>query len=177
MGQPPYKETKEETTMNRWIYFERVLRIAGIAAFGVCFASAMTMAQTARHPAKSMAQKLVEDTHAQHPEATEIGIVTVSAKGCRTIASTDKGDIGEKCERDDSAPIRTGKVSVGKESDGYDVSMPQHDSTGKAIGAVGIEFKVEAGQTKASVTAQAKKIAGEMEKQISSKAALTQPAM
>jgi len=163
--------------MNRWIYFERILRIAGIAAFGVCLASAMTMAQTARHPAKNMAQKLVEDTHAQHPEATEIGIVTVSAKECRTIASTDKGDIGEKCEADDSAPIRTGKASVGKESDGYDVSLPLHDSTGKAIGAVGIEFKLEAGQTKASVTEQAKKIEGEMEKQIPSKAALTKPAM
>jgi len=163
--------------MNRWIYFERVLRIAGIAAFGVCLASAMTMAQTARHPAKSMAQKLVEDTHAQHPEATEIGIVTVSAKGCRTIASTDKGDIGEKCESDDSAPMKTGKPYAEKEKDGYDISLPLHDATGKAIGAVGIEFKLQTGQTAANMTEKAKQIAGEMEKQIPSKAALSKPAM
>ncbi len=163
--------------MNRWIYFKQFLRIAGIAAFGFCFASAATIAQTAKQPAKSVAQKLVEDTHAQHPEATEIGIVTVSAKGCRTIASTDKGDIGEKCETDDSAPIRTGKPYVEKEKDGYDVSLPLHDATGKAIGAVGIEFKLEAGQTAANMTEKAKQIAGEMEKQIPSKAALSKSVM
>jgi len=163
--------------MKRSTQFASVVRIFAVAALGICLVPALANAQGMNQKGKSFAQKLVEQTHAQHPEATEIGIVTVSAKGCRTIASTDKGDIGEKCESDDSAPIRTGKVSVGKESDGYDVSMPLHDSTGKAIGAVGIEFKLEAGQTKASVTEQATKIAGEMEKQISSKAALTQPAM
>lgn len=163
--------------MNRWIYFERVLRIAGIAAFAVCLASAMTMAQAARHPAKSMAQKLVEDTHAQHPEATEIGIVTVSARGCRSIVSTDKGDIGEKCEAEDSAPMKTGKPNVEKEKDGYDISLPLHDASGKAIGALGIEFKLEASQTATNMSEKAKQIAGEMKKQISSKAALSKPAM
>lgn len=163
--------------MNRWIYFGRVLRIAAIAAFGICFVSAMTPAQTATQRTKSMAQKLVEDTHAQHPEATEIGIVTVSTRGCRTIASTDSKDIGEKCEADDSAPMKTGKPYVEKEKDGYDISLPLHDATGKAIGAVGIEFKLEAGQTAANMTERAKQIAGEMEKQIASKAALSKPAM
>lgn len=163
--------------MNRWMHFEPVLRIVGIAAFGVCFASLVTPAQIATHRTKSTAQKLVEDTHAQHPEATEIGIVTLSARGCRTIASTDKGDIGEKCEADDSAPMKTGRPYVEKEKDGYNVSLPLHDASGKAIGAVGIEFKLEAGQTAANMTAKAKQIAGEMEKQIPSKAALSKPAM
>lgn len=163
--------------MNRWIDFERVVRIAGIAGFGLCLASAVTMAQTARRPAKSMAQKLVEDTHAQHPEATEIGIVTVSSRGCRTMASTDSKDIGEKCEADDSAPLKTGKPYVEKEKDGYDISLPLHDASGKAIGAAGIEFKLEAGQTAANMTEKAMQIVGEMEKQILSKAALSKPAM
>lgn len=163
--------------MNRWIYFERVLRIAGITALGVCFASAVTPGQTATHQTKSMGQKLVEDTHAQHPEATEIGIVTVSARGCRTIASTDSKDIGEKCEAEDSAPMKTGKPYVEKEKDGYDISLPLHDASGKAIGAVGMEFKLEAGQTAANMTEKARQIAGEMEKQIPSKAALSKPAM
>ncbi|HKV27686.1 MAG TPA: hypothetical protein VJN90_05380 [Candidatus Acidoferrales bacterium] len=163
--------------MTRWMHLERVAGIIGIAAFGVCFAAAAAPAQTTAHRAKSMAQKLVEDTHAQHPEATEIGIVTVSARGCRTIASTDKGDIGEKCEAGDSASMKTGKPYVEKEKDGYDISLPLHDASGKAIGAVGIEFKLEAGQTSASMTEKAKAIAGEMEKQIPSKAALSKPAM
>src|SRR5579864_2698204 len=163
--------------MKRWMHFGRVLRIVGMAASGICFACAVTPAQTATHPTKTVAQKLVEDTHAQHPEATEIGIVTVSAKGCRTIASTDKGDVGEKCESDDSAPMKTGKPYAEKEKDGYDISLPLHDATGMAIGAVGIEFKLEAGQTAANMIEKAKRIAGEMEKQIPSKAALSKPAM
>lgn len=163
--------------MSRAKQLRDVMKIFAVAALGICLVPALANAQGMAHKGKSFAQKLVEDTHAQHPEATEIGIVTVSARGCRTIASTDKGDIGEKCEADDSAPIRTGKPYVEKEKDGYDVSLPLHDSTGKAIGAVGIEFKLEVGQTKASVTEQAKKIADEMEKQIRSKAALSQTAM
>ena len=163
--------------MNRLICFRRILKIAGIAAFGVCFACAMTPAQTATHQTKTMAQKLVDNTHAQHPEATEIGIVTVSARGCRTIASTDSKDIGEKCEAEDSAPMKTGKPYVEKEKDGYDISLPLHDASGKVIGAVGMEFKLEAGQTAANMTEKAKQIAGEMEKQIPSKAALSKPAM
>lgn len=119
----------------------------------------------------------MEDTHAQHPEATEIGIVTVSARGCRSIVSTDKGDIGEKCEAEDSAPMKTGKPNVEKEKDGYDISLPLHDASGKAIGALGIEFKLEASQTATNMSEKAKQIAGEMKKQISSKAALSKPAM
>ena len=154
-----------------------VVKIFVVVAFGVCLVPALASAQGMAHKGKSFAQKLVEDTHAQHPEATEIGIVTVSTRGCRTIASTDKGDIGEKCEADDSAPIQTGKPYVEKEKDGYDVSLPLHDASGKAIGAVGIEFKLEAGQTAANMTGKAKQIAEEMEKQIPSKAALSLPAM
>lgn len=157
--------------------FGNGMKIFAVVAFGVCMVPALANAQGSAPKGKSLAQKLVEQTQAQHPEATEIGIVTVSARGCRTIASTDKGDIGEKCETDDSAPIKTGKPYVEKEKDGYDVSLPLHDTAGKAIGAVGIEFKLEAGQTAANMTEKAKQIAGEMEKQISSKAALTKPAM
>src|SRR5487761_834548 len=163
--------------MKRSMQFANVVRIFAVAAFGVCLVPALANAQEMNHNGKSFAQKLVEQTHAQHPEATEIGIVTVSARGCRTIASTDSKDIGEKCEAEDSAPMKTGKPYVEKEKDGYDISLPLHDAAGKVIGAVGIEFKLEAGQTAANMTEKAEQIAGEMEKQIPSKAALSKPAM
>jgi len=50
--------------------------------------------------------------------------------------------------------MQTGKPFVEKEKDGFDVSLPLHDSTGKLIGVVGIGFKAAAGQTEASVTEQ-----------------------
>jgi cell division septation protein DedD len=133
----------------------------------------LASAQAKKAPAgKSFAQKLVEATQAKHPEADEVGISAVTRRGCFGIASTDKSDIGEKCEKDDSEPMRTGKPFVEKEKDGFDVSLPLHDSTGKIIGAVGIGFKPAPGQTEASVTEQAQKIAAEMEAQIPSKAKL-----
>lgn len=118
------------------------------------------------------AQKLVEATQAKHPEADEVGISAVTSRGCMGIASTDKSDIGEKCEKEDAEPMHTGKPSVEKESDGFDVSLPLHDSSGKLIGSVGIGFKPASGQTTSSVTQEAQKIAREMEAQIPSKASL-----
>jgi cell division septation protein DedD len=132
----------------------------------------LTSAQTKTHTGKSFAQKLVEATQAKHPEFDEIGISANTSRGCVGIASTDKSDIGGKCEKEDSEPMRTGKPVVEKEKDGFDVSLPLHDSTGKIIGAVGIGFKPAAGQTEASVTEQARKIAAELEVQIPSKAKL-----
>ncbi|HEY4101814.1 MAG TPA: PDC sensor domain-containing protein [Gemmatimonadales bacterium] len=122
--------------------------------------------------AKSFAQRLVESTQAKHPEADEIGISATTAKGCIGIASTDKSDIGEKCEADDVKPMQTGKPYVEKEKDGMDVSVPLHDATGKTVGVLGIGFKAAPGQTEASVTAMATKIAAELAPQIPSKAKL-----
>lgn len=82
---------------------------------------------------------------ARHPKPDEIGLMTMTRHGCRTIASTDRSDRGEKCQEEDSLPTRTGKPHVGKKEGSYAVSLPLHDSTGKAIGAVAIEFKAAKG--------------------------------
>ena len=150
-----------------------ILLIAAAVAFLSLGAMALPVAarqQPAK--AKSFAQKLVQQIQAKHPEADEIGISAVSSRGCRTIASTDPGDVGEACEKDDSAPMRTGKPFVEKEQDGYDNSVPLHDSGGKIIGSLGVGFKPRADETEAALVEQARKIAGEMEAQIPSKAKL-----
>jgi hypothetical protein len=87
-----------------------------------------TSAQTKTHTEKSFAQKLVEATLAKHPESDEISISANTSRGCIGIASTDKSDIGGKCEKEDSEPMRTGKPIVENEKDGFDVSLPLHDS-------------------------------------------------
>jgi len=129
-------------------------------------------AQTKTRTGKIFAQKLVEATRARHPESDEIGISANTSRGCSGIASTDKTDVGGKCEKEDSEPMRTGKPVVEKEKDGFDVSLPLHDSAGEIVGSVGVGFKSAPGQTEASVTEQAQKIVGEMETQIPSKAKL-----
>jgi len=143
-----------------------------MVAMFVCIMPALASAQKAASIGKSFAQKLVEAAQANHPEVDEVGISMYTRRGCYGIASTDKSDIGEKCERDDITPMQTGKSHVEKEKDGFDVSIPLHDSAGKIIGTLGIGFKTAAGQTAASVTEAAQKIAAELEPQISSKAKL-----
>lgn len=125
---------------------------------------------------KTMAQALVDQTHAKHPEATEIGIAINGTKGCTTIAATDKSELGEKCEKEDSEPITSGKPYVEKENGGFDVTLPLHDSSGKIVGSVGIEQKPRPGQTQDQAVALAQAIAKEMEVNISSKASLLTPA-
>lgn len=135
-------------------------------------APARTLAQTKAPAGKISAQKLVESTKAKHPESDEIGISAVTSKGCVGIASTDKTDIGGKCDKADSEPMHTGNSVVEKEKDGFDVSLPLHDSSGKIIGTVGFGFKSGTGKTEATVTEQARKIAAEMEAQVPSKGKL-----
>jgi hypothetical protein len=157
--------------MNSTSYFSQGFRAVVVSTLGICFlASASPATQTTG--AKIFAQTLVESTHARHPETTEIGIAARSSRGCETIASTDRGDVGEKCEKDDVEPMQTGSPFVEKEKHGFDVSLPLHDAQGKMVGTVGIEFRSEPGQAESSVLAQAKTIAAEMETHIQSKAKL-----
>lgn len=125
---------------------------------------------------KTRAQRLVEDTLKKHPEVGEVGIAVRTSRGCRTIASTDKSDVGEACEKDDIEPMRTGKPFVERERDGYgDVSVPLRDVQGRIVGSLGVSFKHAPGQTRAKVVEAAEKISKEMSIHIASKAALFQP--
>src|ERR1700730_5767219 len=127
-------------------------RTALLASLLISLMPFLASAQMKTHSGRSFAQKLVEATHAKHPEFDEIGISANTNRGCIGIASTDKTDIGGKCEKEDSEPMRTGKPVVEKEKDGFDVSLPLHDSVGNIIGTVGVGFKSAPGQTEASVT-------------------------
>lgn len=152
--------------------------LAFVAAFATfCLAPCLSLAvQNGNRTTKNFAQKLVEDAHARHPDTTEIGISMRSARGCTTVASTDQTDIGEKCEKDDLAPMTTGKPYVEKERDGFDVSVPLRDAAGRLVGALGVEFRPEPHQSRAEVTGRAQKIASEMAAQISSKMRLLESA-
>jgi len=144
-----------------------------LAVIGLPWLAAAKQQATA---GKTLAQSLVEQALASHPESDEVGIAVRSSRGCKTIASTDKNDLGEACEKDDIAPMQNGKPYVEKEKDGFDVSVPLRDAQGKIIGSLGIGFKRQPGQTQAEVTEKAMKIAQEMAPQIISKVKLFEAA-
>jgi hypothetical protein len=150
------------------------MKIHAVAASFATFCLALSLTAAPQNKGNYLAQKLVDDTHTKHPEAVEIGIATVGSGGCKTIASTDKKDIGEKCEKEDSEPIRTGKPYVETEGKNFDVTLPLHDSSGKIVGSVGLELTPKPGESQDAVVEQAQSIAKEMEAAIPTKASLTQ---
>jgi hypothetical protein len=144
-----------------------------VATFSIICLAIVASAATQKAN-RSLAQKIIDDAHRKHPDAAELGIAIVASKGCLTIASTDKTDIGEKCEAEDAEPIRTGKPQVEKEGKNLDVTLPLHDAAGAVVGSVGIELAQKPGEVQADTVKHAQEIAREMEQGIRSKAALTQ---
>ena len=121
---------------------------------------------------KIFAQGLVEQTLSKHPEITGLEMSANGDQGCKSIASTETKDVGEKCDEDEWQPLRSGKPFVEHESDGFDVTLPFYDSRGKIIAVVGMDFKIAPDQTSDSVTKRAREITAEMEKQVPSKGKL-----
>lgn len=121
---------------------------------------------------KILAQKLVEQARLEHPEVTGLELAVRSAGRCSTIAASKPKDIGEKCDHDELETMRTGEPFVEAESDGFDVTLPLRDMTGKMIGTAGMDFKPEPAQQRSTVVEKAKKIVRELEAQIPSKAKL-----
>jgi len=71
--------------------------------------------------------------------------------------------------------MRTGQPSVEKESYGFDVTLPLHDTAGQIIGTVGLEIKSEPAQQESVVVERAKKIVQEVEAEVPSGATLLKP--
>jgi hypothetical protein len=125
---------------------------------------------------KIQAQNLVDLTAQRHSEITglELSATPAGEEGCVTIAATEAKDLGEKCDRDEVTAMRTGKPFVEHEPDGFDVTAPLHDASGKLVGTIGIDFKPQLKQTKADILKLTAVVLKEVERQIPSKAFLFQ---
>jgi len=124
------------------------------------------------------AQQLVDRMVARHSQVKSVELALLSNKGCATVAATAAEDIGEACDADENAPIKTGKPDVeapSKYDPVYDITQALHDASGKLIGAVGMDI-APAGRSRAEIVAQAAAVLNEMERSIPSKAKLLEPA-
>lgn len=144
-----------------------------VIAAAACMLIGANAASLAAQARDTLAQKLVAQAMASHPQASEIGISVRSSSGCHSIASSDPGDVGERCESGDLRVIRTHQAHAVKERDGYDVSVPLHDSAGKLIGSLAIEFRLKSERSTVTAIRQAEAISREMAARIASKASLT----
>jgi hypothetical protein len=121
------------------------------------------------------AQALVENTLSKHPGLAGVGLATTppQAHDCVTIADTDVKELGDKCDKGELAVMKSGKSTVEKESDGYDVTLPLHVG-GKTIGIIAMDFKLD--EQEAGLLDRANIVVKEMEAQIPEKSKLFEPA-
>jgi hypothetical protein len=123
---------------------------------------------------KTQAQHLIDQIAERHPEVTglEVSASLAGQEACVTIAATEAKDLGEKCDEDEASALKTLKLFVEHEPDGFDVTAPLHDANGKLIGTLGIDFRPQTGQTKFSILKRTARLLREVERQIPSKAFL-----
>ncbi|MEJ2081016.1 MAG: hypothetical protein P8Y94_02300 [Acidobacteriota bacterium] len=125
-----------------------------------------------------MGQKLVIEFVATHSGLAALEVLVTSENGCKMVAGSDPGEVGEKCGADELGTIRTGQPVVETPNGRdplYEITQALHDSSGNLIGAAGMDLKPDIGSREA-VLARAKTLLAELEAKIPSKAWLSQPA-
>jgi hypothetical protein len=134
------------------------------------------MAQTL---GKTVAQQLVDQTIAAHPEVVVMAMhVTPPKQKDNIIIASNIGRIGKKADEDDLRVIRTGKsnLEVNPNGDRFEVELVLQDHAGKTIGALGVVFPYKPGDDKAAFDKKAQHIRDELRDHIPTVAALFEPA-
>jgi hypothetical protein len=152
-----------------------LIGFAGVSCGGMIYVLAPIGQNTKNIAPKIFAQKIVEDTVAAHPEISGLEVSTTppNKTDCVTIAASDPGETGEKCDNEDMTAMKTNTPSVEKETeDGkkiFSVTVPIHDLSGNVIGTAGIDFPRNSDAEQEKVTERAKQIGVELEAKFKSK--------
>lgn len=116
--------------------------------------------------AAPMAQKLVDEALAKHPEVLLLALHAGAPK--YDIVASNFGRIGKLGDEDDLRCIHTGKDNLEQKGTHYEDQTPLRDKAGKIIGAIGIVFAYKKGDDVMKYQKIAHEIAKEMQAQITS---------
>jgi hypothetical protein len=133
----------------------------------------------AQAPTNTYAQRLVEETMAQHPELLILVMhVTPPNATMNVILGSSIGRLGKKADEDDMRVIETGKTNLEVNSTGnrFEAELQLHDRTGRTIGALGTVFAYQPGDDKTHFQKLGETIRAEMEQRIPSVEKLVEPA-
>jgi hypothetical protein len=123
-----------------------------------------------------LAQKLVDDALAEHPEVILIAIHGGAPK--YDIIASNFGRIGKLGDEDDLRCIHTGKnnLEVDKTGKHFEAEIPLKDKAGKTVGALGVVFNYKPGDDKKALEQTAIQIGNEMTAKIATSNSLFGPA-
>jgi iron complex outermembrane receptor protein len=125
-----------------------------------------------------MAQKLVNEALAKHPEILLIAIHATPPGHQNVIVASNFGRIGKIGDEDDMRCIHTGKANleIAPTGDHFEDELVLQDAKGKTIGALGVVFNYKKGDDKLAYQKIATAARDEMKKQLPNEAALFAPA-
>ena len=120
------------------------------------------------------AQKLGDELVAKHQGLVRVGLHLTPPRSRDNIivACNVKERIGRKSDPEDLQAMQSRNPVVLKEEGNFDVTLPLHDVAGKVVGAIGLTFKPERNESGSDAAERARRLAREIEKQITSTAKL-----
>jgi hypothetical protein len=137
------------------------------AVAGMRKVDAKEMDPTYKKPAP-VAQKLVDEALAKHPEVILLAIHAQPPGHKDVIVASNFGRIGKLGDEDDMRCINTGKPNLEVDPKGvhFEAEIPLKDKTGKTVGALGVVFNYKPGDDKAAYQRIADQIQSEMQAQL-----------
>ena len=118
--------------------------------------------------AAPLAQKLVDEALAKHPEVILLAIHAQPPGHKDVIVASNFGRIGKIGDEDDMRCIRTGKPNLEVDPKGthFEAEIVLRDKAGKTVGALGVVFNYKPGDDKEAYHRIADQIEAEMRAQL-----------
>jgi hypothetical protein len=137
------------------------------AVAGMRKVEAKEMDATYKTPAP-LAQKLVDEALAKHPEVILIAIHAKPPGHKNVIIASNFGRIGKIGDEDDMRCITTGKPNLEVDQKGthFEAELALRTKAGKTVGALGVVFNYKPGDDKAAYQRIAEQIESEMRAQL-----------
>ena len=127
-------------------------------------------------PTNTLAQQVVDETMAAHPEVIILAIHATPPGGkTNVIVGSSIGRIGKAADEDDLRAIKTGIPNLEVNGSRFEVETRQLDASKKTIGAVGVVFRYKPGDDQKALERQGYAIRDEMAAKIPSLAKLMEP--
>jgi hypothetical protein len=132
-------------------------------------------AQLRRGP-RTFAQTLQRDVLRRHPQVNVMELAAIIGDGSVTIAASDVGDIGDKCDGRERRVMRSREPLIEDPSrldPAFVIAEALHDASGRLIGLVITDVVLGRGGTRDAALARSRAVRRDLESRIESLAQLT----
>jgi hypothetical protein len=145
----------------------------------ILLGAALPLAASCAHRADGRgspyAQRVLQEVVRRHPEVRGMELAALHGDGCVTVAATDAGDVGDRCDGDERRLLRAAAPRIEeptRRDPVYIVTEPLHDSAGAVVGLLMTDLSADSVADRAAVLARARAIRQDLEARIPSAAHL-----